>query len=482
MEDDSNNSQVLSNKKVYRENCSGCQVEHRKDTETGIPYKIWIATVGTALPISSIFPFLYFMIRDFQIATKVKNIGYYAGCIGSAYMFGRALTSYLWGIFADRYGRKPVLIFGTITVIIFNTLFGLSTNFWMAVSMRFLLGSLNGLFSAIMAYATEVCSREHQPLGLSLISAAWGVGLVIGPALGGLISQPAEKYPRLFPQGSIFAKFPYFLPCLCISVFATASLVSCFMLPETLHTHAGIEDEDEEDKHRNVEKELMQESTDGTGFDSKKIMCQNWPLISSIIAYCVFSLHDSAYAEIFPMWAVSPRDYGGLSFTTKNIGQILSFTGIGLLLFQFTLYPAVERILGYLNVARIATVLTIILLASYPLMAQLSGLTLLLVLNCASILKNVFSLSIDTGFYILQNNAVSQDQRGAANGITVTAMSLFKAVGPAFGGAMFSCGQSRRNAAFLPGSNMIFFFLNVIEAIALLMSFKPFLALPKQHG
>ncbi|CAL5398077.1 unnamed protein product [Camellia sinensis] len=76
----------------------------------------------------------------------------------------------------------------------------------------------------------------------------------------------------------------------------------------------------------------------------------------------------------------------------------------------------------------------------------------------------------------MQNNAVDQDQRGAANGIAMTAMSLFKAVGPAAGGAVFSWAQRRQVAAFLPGDQMVFFLLNVIEVIGVLMTFKPFLA------
>ncbi|MCL7035454.1 hypothetical protein MKW94_030729 [Papaver nudicaule] len=471
MEDYSSSKQVLLKKeKVYHENCSGCKVEYRKDTQTGIPVKIfisvWITTLGTALPISSIFPFLYFMIRDFHIAKRVEDIGYYAG----------SLTAYLWGTLADRYGRKPVIIFGTVVVVIFNTLFGLSTNFWMAMSMRFLLGSLNGLLGPIRAYATEVCRPEHQAFGLSLISAAWGIGLVIGPALGGLLAQPAEKYPSLFPQGSLFATFPYFLPCLCISILSVASLVASVLLPETLHTHAGTKEGKE--AYGSDEKEIMQESSTKTVLDSKESLWKNWPLISSVIVYCVFSLHDMAYSEIFSLWAVSPRKYGGLSFSTAQVGQILSFTGIGLLVFQFTLYPTIERMLGYLTVARIAAVLTILLLSCYPSIAQLSGLSLSLVLNSASILKNAFSLAIDTSFFILQNNSVPQHQRGTANGISMTALSIFKAFGPAAGGAVFSWGQLRRNASFLPGSNMIFFFLNVIEAMGLFMSFRPFLGLP----
>ena len=89
-----------------------------------------------------------FQIRDFHIAKREEDIATYAGYVGelmfivfslllhvffnqicdpntmlnifegSAFMLGRALTSVLWGIFADRYGRKPVIIMGTISVLV----------------------------------------------------------------------------------------------------------------------------------------------------------------------------------------------------------------------------------------------------------------------------------------------------------------------------------------------------------------------------
>ncbi|KAJ0526194.1 putative major facilitator superfamily, MFS transporter superfamily [Helianthus annuus] len=104
-------------------------------------------------------------------------------------MIGRALTSVFWGMCADRYGRKPVITIGTSTVVIFNTLFGFSVNYWMAIITRFLLGSLNGLLGPIRAYACELFREEHQALGLSSISTSYGIGLVIGPALGGFLAQ-----------------------------------------------------------------------------------------------------------------------------------------------------------------------------------------------------------------------------------------------------------------------------------------------------
>ncbi|XP_030925633.1 protein ZINC INDUCED FACILITATOR 1-like isoform X2 [Quercus lobata] len=447
-------NEVLLKKKdkvEYYENCPGCKIDKLKESSLGLPYKhlffLFIVVLAAALPISSLFPFLYFMIRDFHIAEREEDIGYYAGYVGSAFMFGRALTSVLWGMIADRYGRKPVILFGSVTLVIFNTLFGLSTNFWMAVSTRFLLGSLSGILGPMRAYASEICRKEYQALGLSIISTSWGIGLVIGPALGGYLAQPAEKYPNIFSEESLFGRFPYLLPCLLISIFALGVAVLSCWLPETLHIHTKnkvLEDSYdalEATAYGPSEKGNIQISEERHQFSLQSLL-KNWPLMSSIIVYCVFQLHDMAYSEIFSLWAVSPRKYGGLSYSTADVGEVLAVSGFGLLLFQLFLYPLVERFFGPIRTSRIGAV------------------------------------SITTGLFLLQNRAVSQGERGAANGISLSAMSLFKALGPAGGGSLFSWAQKRQNVAFLPGDHMVFFVLNVIEAIGLLMTFKPFLAEP----
>ncbi|CAN1298534.1 Protein ZINC INDUCED FACILITATOR-LIKE 1 [Linum perenne] len=487
-------------KKHYYENCPGCKVDQRKELNTGWPVRellsIWILVLSTTLPISSLFPYIYFMVRDFNIATREEDIGYYAGYLGSSFMFARALTSVIWGLVADRYGRKPVILLGVSAMVIFNILFGLSTTFWMAVSMRFLLGCSNGLIGTIKAYASELFREDQQALGLSTVSTAWGIGLIIGPALGGFLSQvrkyspfmmqcfiviytaciifsfylmqPAEKYPNVFSEDSLFGRFPYLLPTVAISLITLGVTIASFWLPETLHVHKAGGDGSKEYERRSA-MELNKPAVEQS-------LLKNWPLVSSIIVYCVFALHDMAYSEIFSLWAVSPRDLGGLGYSTTDVGEVLSISGLGLLLVQLALYPYMERLLGPVMVSRIAAVLSIPLLASYPLLARFEGLTLHLLLNCASVLKNLLSVSIATGMTILQNKAVDQHQRGAANGIAMTAMSLFKAFGPAGGGAMFSWGETRQDSAFLPGSQMVFFMLNVVEGMGLLLTFKPFLA------
>ncbi|PNX93909.1 protein zinc induced facilitator-like 1-like, partial [Trifolium pratense] len=430
-----------------------------------------------ALPASSLFPFLYFMIRDFKIAKDEADISYYAGYVGSSFMLGRTLTSVLWGMVSDRYGRKPVIIFGVFTVVVFNTLFGLSTSFWMAVITRFLLGCLNGAIGPIKAYAVELFREEHQALGLSSVSAAWGTGLIIGPALGGYLAQPAEKYPHIFPKDSFWDKFPYFLPCFIISGVSFVVVIACFWIPETLHNHNSSDEAiDDAEAIENGSNEVDKEKT----IQNNENLFMNWPLMSSIIAYCVFSLHDIAYQEVFSLWCVSPPSLGGLNFSTDDVGNVLAISGIALVIYQLTLYQYMAKACGPVGIARITGIFSIPILQSYPFIAMLSGIALYIVISIASILMNIISVTIITGLFLLQNRAVEQHQRGAANGISMTAMSFFKAIGPAAGGTMLTWSQKRLDATFLPGTHMVFFFLNLVEGLGILMMFKPFLGEKKK--
>ncbi|KAJ0047106.1 hypothetical protein Pint_05494 [Pistacia integerrima] len=133
-------------------------------------------------------------------------------------MIGRALISVLWGVVADYYGRKPVILYWTISVVVLSTLFGLSINFWMAVITRFLLGIPVRNFYHYQAYATEVMREEHQALGLSAVSeysmghrthhgpsSGWFVGLAWYLSFGIIFTiQPADKYPNIFSKESLF--------------------------------------------------------------------------------------------------------------------------------------------------------------------------------------------------------------------------------------------------------------------------------------
>ncbi|WVZ85309.1 hypothetical protein U9M48_032254 [Paspalum notatum var. saurae] len=436
----------------YVEGCPGCAMERKKASNKGIPYKelffVAITTIASALPISSLFPFLYFMIEDLHVAKNEQDIGLYAGLLGASYFVGRFLASLFWGMVADRIGRKPIIVFSVISVVIFNTLFGLSVKYWMAITTRFLLGALNGMLAPIKAYSIEICRPEHHALGLSIVNKYKPYFYI----------KPTQQYPNIFHNKSIFGRFPYLLPCLCISLFAAIVLVSCIWLPETLHMHKNIYSE--------VEMSSDSRAPQTEDIHPDKSLYKNWPLMSSITAYCVFTLHDTAYSEILSLWTVSDRKYGGLSFSSKEIGQVLAVAGAGLIVYQLFIYRPIYTFLGCVNSCRAASALSIPLIAAYPFMTHLSGFKLGLALYFAAIVKASLG---------------PQSQRGAANGIAATAMSFFKAIGPVGAGALFSWAQKRQHATFFPGDQMVFFILNVVQCIGLVFTFKPFLAISEHY-
>uniref|UniRef100_A0ACD5W0F4 Uncharacterized protein n=1 Tax=Avena sativa TaxID=4498 RepID=A0ACD5W0F4_AVESA len=467
----------LLKKTYYHGNCPGCRLDRRKETRRGVPYTefacMWLVTVCSTLPIQSLFPFLYFMIRDLHVAKQVEDIGFYAGFVGASYMIGRALTSTVWGIVADKHGRKPVLVITLIAVIFLNTLFGLSSSYWMALVTRGSLGLLSGMLGPIKAYATEVCRKEYSHLALSLISSSRAIGLIVGPAIGGYLAQPADKYPCIFSQQSIFGRFPYFLPCLSISILAVVALISCIWLPETLHKHN--EPVDSNNSIEAVEESVSEPNSEESGGGYWSLFT-NWPLMSSITVYCIFSLQDVAYAEVFSLWAVSDRKYGGLSFTSTDVGSVLALSGFCLLIYQILIYPSIAKAIEPVTLVRATAILTLPLLASYPFMTALSGFGLHVVVNCASSLKNSFQVSTITVCNILMNDAVSQDLRASANGLSVTLMSIFKAIAPAVAGIIFSWAQRRQTASFLPGDHLVFFMLNAATVVGLMCTFGPHFA------
>ncbi|XP_051220488.1 probable peptide/nitrate transporter At3g43790 [Lolium perenne] len=470
---------------LCKEGCPGCRLDEINNAKTGIPYLnffyIWVVCLCSTLPIQSLFPYLYFMIRDLKVAKQEQDIGFYAGFVGATYFLARTISAVPWGMFADKYGRKPCIVISILSVIIFNTLFGLSTTYWMAIVTRGLLGLLCGILGPIKAYASEVCRKEHQALGISLVTSSRAIAFVIGPAIGGFLSQPANKYPSIFSQESIFGRFPYFLPCFVVSVLAAGACVACIWLPETLHMHRynNVEASD------GMEAQVPDSSLDGKPkqswserFASTKSLLKNWHLMSSIILYCIFSLYDTAYYEIFSLWAVSSRKYHGLSFTSQNVGTVLAISGFGIFIYQLLIYPFLVKYVGLMKPFRSAAVLSILVIATYPFMANLHGMELKVLVNIASLLKNIFAATITTACNILQNTAVTQEHRGVANGISVTLMSIFKAVGPAAAGILFSWSQKNVTGLFLPGDHILYLLLNMVAVIGLTLTFKPFFSMP----
>ena len=84
-------------------------------------------------------------VADFFPDQALEEVGRYSGFVVGAYFVGQLVASFLWGALADRFGRRPVLLAGTVGTMASLTLFAFSLNLWWALSGRFLWGALNGV-------------------------------------------------------------------------------------------------------------------------------------------------------------------------------------------------------------------------------------------------------------------------------------------------------------------------------------------------
>jgi MFS family permease len=92
----------------------------------------------------SIFPYIYFMIRDFGVTNDETQISVYAGMVTSAFAFAEFSSGVAWGRLSDRIGRKPVLLAGLAGTALSMLIFGFAPNLPIALVARALGGLLNG--------------------------------------------------------------------------------------------------------------------------------------------------------------------------------------------------------------------------------------------------------------------------------------------------------------------------------------------------
>lgn len=128
------------------------------------------------------------------------RIAVYGGWLGASYALMQFLFAPFWGSLSDKIGRKPILIGSLIGDAVFYTLFGLSEH---SMAGQFAARMLAGIFSSAslsvaQAYAADITPPNLRAMGLGYLGAAFGVGFILGPALGGLIGQLGLAWPLYF--------------------------------------------------------------------------------------------------------------------------------------------------------------------------------------------------------------------------------------------------------------------------------------------
>lgn len=127
----------------------------------------------------------------------------FAGLLGSVYSFMQFLFSPVWGARSDRVGRRPVLL---ITIagnaLSFLVLF-FSGSFTLFLFSRIVSGIMGGNLAVAIAAVSDVTTRENRAKGMGIVGAAFGLGFLTGPAIGGLTAHVSllNHFPSLARWG-----------------------------------------------------------------------------------------------------------------------------------------------------------------------------------------------------------------------------------------------------------------------------------------
>mmetsp|Transcript_14531 Transcript_14531/g.34799 ORF Transcript_14531/g.34799 Transcript_14531/m.34799 type:complete len:619 (-) Transcript_14531:1342-3198(-) len=187
----------------------------------------------------SAFPYSGFMAMQLIPGLTQESAGTYAGILSGSFMIGRLFSAYPWGMISDRYGRKFVLLFSTASSAILVVTFGFSFSFPFAVCIRFFTGICNGTMIAARVSVTELAKGNHdlEARGMGLVMSMVGFGMLMGPAIGGVLSEPVTQHPDIdFGRfEDLLLKFPFLLPNLIGGLLCTLSTLQIiFSVEETL--------------------------------------------------------------------------------------------------------------------------------------------------------------------------------------------------------------------------------------------------------
>jgi len=152
------------------------------------------------------------------IVQKYSSSALMVSMLTVLYAGGQFFSAPLIGKLGDRYGRRPVLLISLFGQAIGYLIFGIGGALWILFLGRIIGGITGGNLSTASAYIADVSKPEERSKNFALIGMAWSVGLILGPAVGGLLGQFNLQAPAYAAAG--------------LSLLNV--LVGIFILPESL--------------------------------------------------------------------------------------------------------------------------------------------------------------------------------------------------------------------------------------------------------
>lgn len=353
---------------------------------------IWIlffTMIVVNLGFGMIIPILPFYVKSFGAS------GSALGALMALYGLLQFIFAPLWGSLSDRYGRKPILMIGILGNALAQLLFGLSTHLWMLFAARALAGILSSAtLPTAMAYISDSTSHEERGGGMGIIGAAMGVGMVLGPGLGGWLATKGLSYP-------------FFLAA-SLSLLALALVF--IILPEPQRAAAETPA-----KLRGPQLKAMFQALAG-------------PLGILFVMAFLLSFGLTNFESVFGLYAAERYNYG-----TQQVGVILMVVGVISAAIQGGATGPLTRRFGEVSVIRASLISSAL---GFFLMTRATTFA---------------GVMLTTGFFILSNamlnpsvNSLISKRTTSAQGVTMglanSFLSLGRIAGPLWAGFIFDVG------------------------------------------
>jgi len=129
------------------------------------------------------------------------------GILTATYALCQFVFAPIWGRASDRVGRRPVILISLVGTCLASVLFGLAEALWLLFVARALDGISGASYAAAQAYVADVTTPEERTRGMGLIGAAFGLGFVIGPALGAICAIASPRLPFFVAAALAAANF-----------------------------------------------------------------------------------------------------------------------------------------------------------------------------------------------------------------------------------------------------------------------------------
>src|SRR4249920_957571 len=172
-------------------------------------FTVFIDLVGFGI----VLPLLPFYAENFGATALL------VGLLSTSFSLMQFLFAPIWGRLSDRTGRRPIILFGLLGSAVSYLIFGLAGSLTVLFLSRIFAGIAGANISTAQAYIADSTPPEGRAKGMGLIGAAYGLGFIFGPAIGGILSQFGYGVPAFFASGLAL--------CNCVAAY--------FLLPESLN-------------------------------------------------------------------------------------------------------------------------------------------------------------------------------------------------------------------------------------------------------